>query len=48
MKIEVADLPGGDWIGRTFAYGGSGTLREHGDPGAATVLAKLSELAVRG
>jgi len=42
MKIEVADLPGGDWIGRTFTYAAQ-TLSD-GDPGAATVLAKLSEL----
>jgi AraC-like DNA-binding protein len=42
MTIKVADLPGGDWIGHTFAYAAQ-TLSE-GDPGAATVLAKLSEL----
>ena len=42
MKIDVADLPGGDWIGRTFTYAAQ-TLSD-GDPGAATVLAKLSEL----
>ena len=42
MKIDVADMPGGDWIGRTFTYAAQ-TLGD-GDPGAATVLAKLSEL----
>jgi AraC-like DNA-binding protein len=42
MKIGVAGLPGGDWIGRTFTYAAQ-TLAD-GDPGAATVLAKVSEL----
>jgi AraC-like DNA-binding protein len=42
MKIDVAGLPGGDWIGRTFTYAAQ-TLAE-GDPGAATVLTKVSEL----
>ncbi|HEY1930145.1 MAG TPA: AraC family transcriptional regulator [Caulobacteraceae bacterium] len=42
MKIDVAGVPGGDWIGRTFTYAAQ-TLGE-GNPGAATVLAKLSEL----
>jgi AraC-like DNA-binding protein len=42
MKVDVAGLPGGDWIGRTFTYAAQ-TLGD-GDPGAATVLAKLSEL----
>jgi len=42
MKIDVAAMPGGDWIGRTFAYAAQ-TLAD-GDPGAATVLAKLSEV----
>lgn len=42
MKIDFSTLPSGDWIGRTFAYAAQ-TLSE-GDPGAATVLAKLSEL----
>ncbi len=42
MKIDVAGVPGGDWIGRTFTYAAQ-TLGD-GDPGAATVLAKLSEL----
>jgi AraC-like DNA-binding protein len=42
MKIDFAGMPSGDWIGSTFAYAAR-TLTE-GDPGAATVLAKLSEL----
>jgi AraC-like DNA-binding protein len=35
-------LPSGDWMARTFAYAAQ-TLAE-GDPGAATVMAKTSEL----
>lgn len=42
MKIDFGGLPGGDWIGRTLTYAAR-SLAE-GDPGAATVLAKLSEL----
>jgi AraC-like DNA-binding protein len=42
MKIDVAGVPGGDWISRTFTFAAQ-TLAQ-GDPGAATVLAKLSEL----
>ena len=42
MKIDVAAIPGGDWIGRTFTYAAQ-TLGD-GDPGTATVMAKLSEL----
>jgi len=42
MKIDFAALPGGDWIGGTFGYAAQTLAR--GDPGAATVLAKLSEL----
>jgi len=42
LKMEVAALPGGDWIVRTFTYAAR-TLSD-GEPGAATVLAKVSEL----
>ena len=42
MKIDVQGLAGGDWIGRTFTYAAQ-TLAQ-GDPGAATVLAKVAEL----
>ena len=42
MKIDIAGMAGGDWIGRTFSYAAQ-TLGD-GDPGAATVVAKLSEL----
>jgi AraC-like DNA-binding protein len=42
MTVDLASLPTGDWMGRTFSYAAQ-TLAG-GDPGAATVLAKLSEL----
>ena len=42
MKIDFTGLPGGDWIGRTLSYAAQ-TLAE-AEPGAATVLAKVSEL----
>jgi AraC-like DNA-binding protein len=42
MKIDFSAVPSGDWIGRTFTYAAQ-TLT-NGDPGAATVLAKLAEL----
>jgi len=42
MTLELATLPSGDWMERTFSYAAQ-TLAE-GDPGAATVMAKMSEL----
>jgi AraC-like DNA-binding protein len=42
MIVNVAGLPGGDWIGSTFAYAAQ-SLGE-GQPGAASVVAKLSEV----
>ncbi len=42
MTLELATLPSGDWMERTFAYAVQ-TLAD-GDPGAATVMAKMSEL----
>jgi len=42
MTLELATLPGGDWMERSFAYAAQ-TLAD-GDPGAATVMAKMSEL----
>jgi AraC-like DNA-binding protein len=42
MKIDFAGLPSGEWIGRSFSFAAE-TLAA-GDPGAATVLAKVSEL----
>ncbi len=42
MTLELAALPSGDWMGRTFAYAAQSL--DKGDPGAATVMAKMSEL----
>lgn len=42
MALPVADIPGGDWLSRSFTYAAE-TLAG-GDPGAATVMAKMSEL----
>ena len=42
MTLELAALPSGDWMARTFSYAAQ-TLAK-GDPGAATVITKLSEL----
>jgi AraC-like DNA-binding protein len=42
MSLELAALPSGDWMQRTVAYAAQ-TLAD-GDPGAATVMAKMSEL----
>jgi AraC-like DNA-binding protein len=42
MVVKVSDLPGGDWIGNTFAYAAH-SLGD-GQPGAASVLAKLAEV----
>jgi AraC-like DNA-binding protein len=42
LKVTLADIPGGDWIARSFAYAGSDLAS--GEPGAATVMSKMSEL----
>ena len=42
LVLDVATLPAGDWMRRTFAYAAQ-TLSA-GDPGAGSVLAKMSEL----
>jgi AraC-like DNA-binding protein len=42
LSIEVAGLPGGDWIARTFTYAAA-TLAD-GEAGAAGVLAKVAEV----
>ncbi len=42
LKMSLADIPGGDWIGRSFTYAAS-DLANSG-PGAATVMSKMSEL----
>jgi AraC-like DNA-binding protein len=42
LKITLAEIPGGDWIGRSFVYAASDLA--DGGPGAATVMSKMSEL----
>jgi AraC-like DNA-binding protein len=42
LKVTVADISGGDWIARSFAYAASDLA--NGGPGAATVMSKMSEL----
>jgi AraC-like DNA-binding protein len=42
MTLDLTGLPSGDWMARTFDYAAR-TLTE-GDPGAATVMARVSEL----
>lgn len=42
MVVDVAGLPAGDWMARTFSYAAQTLVS--GDAGAATVLAKMSEL----
>ncbi len=42
LKIDVAAVPGGDWIARCFVYAAQSL--SGGDPGAASVTAKMSEL----
>jgi AraC-like DNA-binding protein len=42
LKITLADIPGGEWIARSFIYAASDLA--NGGPGAATVMSKMSEL----
>jgi AraC-like DNA-binding protein len=42
LTLELAPLPSGDWMGRTFAYAARTLAND--DPGAATVMTKMSEL----
>lgn len=42
LKIEIASMPAGAWVAQSFAYAARTRIGE--DPGAATVLAKISEL----
>lgn len=42
LKVEVASLPAGDWMGRTFTY--AAQAMSYGEPGTATVLARVAEL----
>jgi AraC-like DNA-binding protein len=42
MKMTVRDTPAADWISQSFRYGARQLA--DGDPGAATIMAKISEL----
>jgi AraC-like DNA-binding protein len=42
MTLRLKSLPSGEWMAQTFAY--AARTMADGDPGAATVLAKMSEL----
>lgn len=42
LKVDVAAMPGGQWFAQSFAYAAQSL--SSGDPGAATVAAKLAEL----
>jgi AraC-like DNA-binding protein len=42
ILVDVANLPGGDWIAGTFTY--AARTLANGDAGTATVVAKVSEL----
>jgi AraC-like DNA-binding protein len=42
LKVDVVGMPGGEWIAQSFAYAAQSL--SNGDPGAATVAARLAEL----
>lgn len=42
LKLKVRDTPGGEWIAQSFRYGAQQLA--NGDPGAATIMSKMSEL----
>lgn len=42
MTLEIASVPGGDWMAQSFSY--AARMMADGEPGAATVIAKMSEL----
>jgi AraC-like DNA-binding protein len=42
MTMTLADTPGGDWIAQSFRFGAQQLAQ--GDPGAATIMSKMSEL----
>ena len=42
LTLKVRDTPGGDWIAQSFRYGAQQLA--NGDPGAATIMSKMSEL----
>lgn len=42
MKMTVRDTPGGEWISQSFRFGAHQIARA--DPGAATIMSRMSEL----
>jgi AraC-like DNA-binding protein len=42
LKLKVRDTPGGEWVAQSFRYGAEQLA--NGDPGAATIMSKMSEL----
>lgn len=42
LKLKVRDTPGGEWIAQSFRFGTQQLT--NGDPGAATIMSKMSEL----
>lgn len=42
LVFKVRDTPGGEWIEQSFRYGARELAK--GDPGAATIMSKMSEL----
>ncbi|MCL4715333.1 MAG: AraC family transcriptional regulator [Hyphomonadaceae bacterium] len=42
IVIRVGDVPGGEWLSNSFIYAARNLA--NGDPGAATVMSKMSEL----
>lgn len=42
LKLKVRDAPGGEWIAQSFRYGAQQLA--NCDPGAATIMSKMSEL----
>ena len=42
LKLRVRDTPGGEWVAQSFRYGAQQLA--NGDPGAATIMSKMSEL----
>jgi AraC-like DNA-binding protein len=42
MKLTVRDTPGGEWISQSFRFGAR--QLSNTDPGAATIMSKMSEL----
>ena len=42
LKLKVRDTPGGEWVAQSLRYGAQQLA--NGNPGAATVMSKMSEL----